>query len=238
MGSRFTNKTAVALGLTGVLLVVGLQGVTAQADTTDVDAFAFTGDLTPLTCTNTTSGTLTPVFGGPSLPNPVPPALAPGVISCPNGGGNGVPIVGGSGFFAFNSTVCAGLSGVGLADPDGILGVVDAEVGSCSITANGVYSNIVCGTGTATGNATVAEGVGLLANAPSDVYNAGFDILFVAGVGVVTGSATESADEGGEPPAPVVGVVVLGPSTKGAVPPPGGECVTAFSVTGVIATTA
>src|SRR5689334_2743323 len=51
-----------------------------------------------------------------------------------------VQLLGGGGSFTFLSDVCAGVSND------------TAEGGLCSISLSGTYSNLVCGTGTATGS--------------------------------------------------------------------------------------
>lgn len=215
-----------AAGASGVVAFVGQANVLTCSDastgtTSIVDGLPGTGQ----------SGTLTPVWQLPQLntPNPVPPNIAPGVISCSSSSGTGVPWVGGYGNFSF------------FADANPVVGLTpswcifqvsapppSASVG-CQINASGSYSNIVCGTGTATGSATLTanppaiEGVG----ASVDV-TVNFDILFVGGVGVVTG-ATSAGTLG-----VVAGVVVLTPLGS-SVPPPAGSCVSSFTVVGVTA---
>jgi len=108
-------------------------------------------------------------------------------------------LVGGSGVYNFNSTVCVGVSS-------------DVEAGACVIASAGAYVNIVCGTGSAAGAAAVTEPDG-------SVDNNGYAILFVAGIGVVTGGAD--------------GVVVLqatGPGSDGVT------CTSSFEVEGVAVT--
>lgn len=108
-----------------------------------------------------------------------------------------VQAVGGTGTYQFSSIACAGVS----TDTVG-------DVGTCSITSNGSYSNIVCGTGGANGSATVTENT----DGGTDTFSYG--ITFASGVGVITGGAT--------------GVVVIVPSGTGAP----ASCVTSFAPVG------
>jgi hypothetical protein len=148
-----------------------------------------------------------------------------------------VHIIGGGGNYTFTGTA-TGPSVNAPCEDDGdtdcTAGAVDAEAFILQpLSSSGTYTSIVCGTGTATGTATITEGQG------SDSYNVSYSITFVAGIGLLLGSATEagSAESG-----PVVGVVQISPAGIGPVPPipPTGneDCVTSFSVIGAAATTA
>ena len=151
-----------------------------------------------------------------------------------------VPLVGGVGNFSFGSSACAFASESG---PGGEAGepLLDAEAGagmsgSCSATANGSYVNAVCGTGIVYGSGSLVEG------SSSDSYTVPeFQIVFVAGVGYLTGLAYESDPDGGGPTEtqPLYGVVTASPvpdiSDLGQVPPP---CARTFVVTVTVVTTA
>lgn len=117
-----------------------------------------------------------------------------------------VQLVGGTGTFCFSSTDNAPVPGV----CEGVsTDTTPAEIGACTITASGNYSNTVCGTGSASGSASIVE----LADNQADTET--FSITFASGLGVVTGGAT--------------GVVQLLP-TSPATPP---ACVSGFTVVGV-----
>jgi hypothetical protein len=113
-----------------------------------------------------------------------------------------VQATGGTGSYSFVSDVCAGVS----------LDATPPEAGTCSITSSGTYSNIVCGTGSASGSATATENV----DGAADTFS--YTITFVAGVGVIQGGAT--------------GVVLIVPTGLGAP----SSCVTAFTPVGVAVT--
>jgi hypothetical protein len=127
-----------------------------------------------------------------------------------------VQLVGGSGSYTFDTTHFEGQAGhcVGVVSTDG-----PEVAASCSIGSTGGYTNIVCGTGTASGSVTLSEADG------SDTY--GIGIIFVAGLGVVTSPGLPAVPNGG-----LVGVVQLLPSVDAPVASPPG-CVNAFSVAGV-----
>jgi hypothetical protein len=139
----------------------------------------------------------------------------------------------GSGSYGFSSTTCAETS-TDPADPNdgGPLQDVDSPVG-CSINSSGTFTNGTCGTGVATGTATITEGadVAPTSKLPSDTYNVTYTITFINGSGVLTGTATE---QGSGETASVTGAVQIVPTT--------GNCVTtgvsAFDVVGSITTTA
>jgi hypothetical protein len=105
-----------------------------------------------------------------------------------------VQLLGGSGSYSFSSDVCVFVS----------TDAFPPEFGTCGTTSSGTYSNIVCGTGSASGSATFTE-----ADGGSDTFS--YTITFVAGVGVLQGGAT--------------GVVVIIPTGLGAP----SSCVTAFT---------
>jgi len=109
-----------------------------------------------------------------------------------------VAFQGGGGSYSFASDHCVGVSSD---EPTN----VPAD-GNCSISASGTYANIVCGTGTAPGNATVTESDGA-----SDSF--AYSLTFAAGVGVETGGGS-------------AGVVVIVATGTGAP----ANCVTSFDV--------
>jgi hypothetical protein len=117
--------------------------------------------------------------------------------------------------YAFSSSRCVTQSDVGDIDmrppPTGEVDV------NCSFSAGGTY-NLVCGTGSADGSATLAaEG--------SSVYWTGtYHIDLVDGVGVLTGSGSET-DSGG--PADIDGAVQITPTGTSST-----ECATGFQVVG------
>jgi hypothetical protein len=154
------------------------------------------------------------------------------VVSGPASVAPAVGIVGGTGGFSFGSTSCVMASASGtVAEGGETTPDVDVTATACSASAVGSYLNIVCGTGIALGTGTLTEGGG------SDSYTVqNFGVLFVAGVGYLSGQATESeADGGGAAGAqPVYGVVVLVPL----LPPPSQGCVVQFTATAVLLTSA
>lgn len=111
-----------------------------------------------------------------------------------------VQLTGGSGSYGFVSDVCAGAS----------TDTTPPEVATCGISSSGTYTNIVCGTGSAAGSATATE--------PDSTDTFSYSILFVSGVGVLTGGAT--------------GVVLIVPTGNG-LP---SSCVTQFTPVGVAVT--
>jgi len=121
-----------------------------------------------------------------------------------------VQLVGGSGTFFFDSNLCEMVS-----PPDA--GEVSAgEEGACTLTASGTFTNIVCGTGTASGTATL--------NGPDGSETITFSITFVDGQGTVTGNATEPDGNG-----TVSGSVEISPNSPQTN---GATCTNGFSVTG------
>jgi len=139
--------------------------------------------------------------------------------------------VGGSGSFGFISQVCVVASTSGLDGEPGEQGP-DVEASQfCSAQASGVYNNIVCGTGTAAGTGTLDEGAG------SDVYDASFNIAFLAGVGVLAGNATETeggVTVGSSLPRNLAGLVVLAAQLPG----PQNGCTVQFTAVADLVTTA
>lgn len=112
-----------------------------------------------------------------------------------------VQAVGGSGSFAFASKTCA---------------IVDTDhgAGTCAISASGSYVSFVCGTGTASGTATVVGSNG-------ETETLSFTITFNGGQGELFGTTSDLDN--------AAGVVNITPT--------GGNCatgVTQFTATGVI----
>jgi hypothetical protein len=110
--------------------------------------------------------------------------------------------VGGSGTFTFSSNECE------MASPP--------EVGVCAMNAAGTFTNIVCGTGTASGTASLTG--------PDGTETITFTITFSDGQGVVTGNAAEPDGNG-----TVSGWVDIAPNSPQAPP---GVCTFGFSVIG------
>jgi len=133
----------------------------------------------------------------------LPAAAANPEVAVFSGSANAAVLLsGGGGTFSFSTGAPLGCTAV---DPD------DGVVASCTINASGSFTNIVCGTGSASGTATISD--------PSDGgVTVTFSITFVAGVGVLTGSA-----QGG----PVAGAVLItanSPQTDGV------HCTNGFTV--------
>jgi len=133
-----------------------------------------------------------------------------------------VPLVGGSGSYAFNSSTCAISSdasdGVDAGDPAGM----------CTIASTGTYVSVVCGTAAVTGNITGSATINAEGFAPYATGN--YTISLVAGVGVVTGSGTEADGTG---PVTLSGAVQLVPDA----PTGDGFCTHGFTVTGSVSLT-
>jgi len=116
-----------------------------------------------------------------------------------------VQLSGGTGSFTFGSIACAAASVAVNADGD----TPDAEAEACVIAASGTYANMICGTGTADGSATITGTIGV----ELENTTVNFHIMFTAGVGILTGTAGDGDM--------AIGVVDIIPS--------GGNCVTGVS---------
>jgi hypothetical protein len=177
----------------------------AQSTTAPSDVIAFTGNAV-ISADNT---------GTPPCGDPVD-SLGP---ETPH-----VDLLGGCGTFTFGSIACAGVS-----DPEVTPLIVEA--GTCTITANGSFTNTACGTGSVTGGTASVAG-----------FESGtipFGITFAAGIGLVTGGPfAEGAPPAGDPVEPndatVTGVVSLGPGGTGPLPDGPPDCTNGFQVTGVV----
>ncbi len=110
-------------------------------------------------------------------------------------------LVGGSGTYAFSTTSCEMVS-----VPD---------VGSCHLNSNGVYSNIVCGTGTMSGTAFLTG--------PDGGESMSYTITMVDGSGQLQG--TMAADDGNAIVTGTVDMAVTGSQAPSA-------CVTQFELVG------
>jgi len=116
-----------------------------------------------------------------------------------------------NGTYTFSSSVCAAVSN----DAADTL----PEAGLCTISANGTYASISCGTGT-TGGAPLAH-TDAAVIAGSETVNASYGIVFLAGVGVLEGTVDGNVAAG------VVDIL-----------PTGGDCVngvTQFTAAGAAA---
>jgi len=139
----------------------------------------------------------------------VPPVLCGDLPDVTHAGADtpSVDLVGGCGAFSFGSNVCAGFS-----SDDA------APVINCSVTATGTYENIVCGTGLAAG----------AANGPEANQTEAFTIVFVGGMGVLVGSASDGDT--------VVGAVQLSPNPANPVPADGPpDCADSFQISAEVA---
>ncbi|HXA28693.1 MAG TPA: hypothetical protein VN193_08080 [Candidatus Angelobacter sp.] len=119
---------------------------------------------------------------------------------------------GGGGSFSFTTGGTIGCVGIDLTD--------NQTSTACTVSASGSFTNIVCGTGIATGVAIVNETGG-------DSHTVNFTIVFVAGLGVEVGTVPPSA-----------GIVQITPTNL--TPPnpnaPGdGQCTPGFTVTDISA---
>jgi hypothetical protein len=155
-------------------------------------------------------------------------------------------LVGGAGTFTFNAPAGGGddhIPGLCTSVSENEENPASPQVGACGIAINnGAYTNIVCGTGTASGTASVAE-VG------DPNLNLGFLVVFSGGVGVAVAGLPQTPPQDfsdGESPSGVheiaVGAVVL-TGIIGAddvvqsvheLTSAEGECVDGFGATGVL----
>lgn len=195
-------RIKLATGLGVLCAAAALTMGPTMASAAGVDAAVFVGTTSTLSCSSS--------------------GLLPATPTCT---GTGLPIIGGSGGYVFttNGLVCEGLVSTDVPPEAG-----DPDVAtSCSISSTGSYTNVICGTGLASGTANLSSG-----GDPDDSYTASYSIVFVGGIGVLTGSVT--ANGGDDNGATVAGVLSLSPT---AALPPTGECVAGFDVAGVVATT-
>jgi hypothetical protein len=141
-------------------------------------------------------------------------ASAAQTLACPNFQGSTdtltppVQFLGGTGTYSFHGPATCSLNGS------------TPAANNSTITSTGSYSNIVCGTGTATGSADIKVGT-------ATAVHLTYTIQFVGGLGAITGTGTST---GGGP-------VSIRPSLTNAANPPG-DCVTQFDVVGAFAGTA
>jgi len=211
-----TKVKALLVLATSIGLLLGFVQPQAHALSFG-DALVYSGRAIPLTCDAQPPGDIGPVD-----------STAPGVLTCPIAGGNGVPFIGGSGTFGFVASqqptgtpaeVCVGVS-------DNDLGVPEAapcDTGGGThpgLSASGTYSSLACGTGIANGTATAYES--------DSSVNVTFTIPFFGGVGVTYGTSKESDSSG---TGTVYGVVALG-LDQGDFVGQNGVCASGFRATG------
>lgn len=125
-------------------------------------------------------------------------------------GATAICLVGGAGTYSASSTVCSMVSAGDIAAP---------EAAVCSLASTGSFTNIVCGTASVFGSAVVTSG--------PETWGVTYSTLVVAGIGVVTGSVTESGSEDASTDS-LGGVIVLSPAAAG-VPPNTASCATGLS---------
>jgi hypothetical protein len=133
------------------------------------------------------------------------------------------PATGGSGGYGFTGS-CLVSAGVSLGNP-----LNDSqETLTCSrIDSTGTYNNIVCGTGTATGSATVTA-TGSDGSDESVVVN--YTIVFAAGVGALVITGGHEVADPADTVAPGAGAVLLTNLAGESCAGPGN--VTGFNITG------
>jgi len=106
--------------------------------------------------------------------------------------------------------------------------------GGCAVSSDGSFSNVVCGTGTVNSPGTNPVGQTTITESDGDSYSVSFLLVFVAGVGVLEGTANENGTHSG----PAVGVVQITPQPLPGVPSLDGVCTTGFTVEAIAATLA
>jgi hypothetical protein len=138
-------------------------------------------------------------------------AIGPTTAGCP---GTYVCGTGGSGQYGFASNACLGVS-------DG-----PEVAANCVVASQGTFNNTVCGTGNASGTATITEPTSV--DPPGDTYDVTYVINFVAGVGLLTGNQTNAVPASDNDW--FAGVVLLGlePGTQG--DPTQNQCVNGFAI--------
>ena len=97
--------------------------------------------------------------------------------------------------------------------------VLNGKAEASTVSSSGTYTSIVCGTGSATGSATIVGSKG-------DSASGNIKIMFVAGQGALTGKISIN----GGAPISVAGPVSIAPKTGNCVKP-----VTQFTVSAIIA---
>jgi len=132
-----------------------------------------------------------------------------------------VDLRGGSGTYSFTGT------GACFSDGDPVLPL---EVGTCSITSSGNFTNTACGTGSVTGGtATVTASNG-------ETGTVTYGITFVATIGLLTGTwnSTGSPDDPlATDSEPIDGVVLIAAPVQVPQVLDVGDCTDAFTVIGV-----
>jgi opacity protein-like surface antigen len=122
------------------------------------------------------------------------------------------------------------------------VGAPDADVVELTLKASGDFSNIICGTGTANGTATVTNAVSLVGPPLSGAVVADLDgstinyvITFVAGQGTITGSGMSGADHGQVTLAGTASIEPTGGGDTPEIPAQGSDCTDNFEVEGAAA---
>lgn len=210
-------KVVLASAIAALVLGIGVS--TASAQLLGGDSLC-TSLTTPPTCVDSLSDAGVLVFTGHanlSTTIPAPPATG----------------VGGTYSFQGGCLASAIISD-GDIDVNIPPGVEDPQTGSCSsISSTGSFNNTVCGTGNATGDATVTTTDGKV--------KVHYTIVFVAGVGVLVVDSASSTDENGNPDdgfGAGAGVVLLSNITSTPPTIPGDECTgptNGFDITGAAA---
>jgi len=178
----FSTKKLLAVGSVTIALAAGaFLTPTRVAHAAGAGAVAFVGPTNKLTNNNPA------LYGGTGVPA-AQHCTPSGVGTC------------GTGEYGFAA------NGV-TTTPSACVGVGTPGAGLCNLTSTGTYANTVCGTGSASGQATVTGTTVALGSATF-----GYDINFFAGVGVITPSAPGSTSD------VVAGVVLIVPTS--------GNCVT------------
>src|SRR4029077_12584145 len=160
-GTRF-KVAAAAAAVTVVGFVGSMSPMAARAESSPLDVIIFRANTTQV---------VPPV---PAILNPITPTCITSLgAACP-------------GTYQFSSAnaggICEGISVDTSGSPE--------LPGPCTITSNnGHYTNIICGTGTASDStATVSENTDPVGSSP---YSTPYTIVFVGGVGIITGTATD-----------------------------------------------
>jgi hypothetical protein len=174
----------------------GLVAFGAAGAVTAAPVFAETPGLDYLVFTGTTTG-----------------ITCSGGVGC---AGNNVPSALGGGTYTFSTGGLVSLCESGGTDPS------EAVPSGCSIGSNGTYTNVVCGTGLASGSANVS-------GHPDGGTIGSYTIAFAGGVGVIAVTSMSDGLAG-------AGVVDITPALQNAdhgfAAPP--NCITAFNVVGAV----
>lgn len=173
----------LAAAVAGIAALAAGPVVADAAETTSSDSITAVGQTLLITC-------------GPGGPVPV--------TTC--AGGQGLPLIGGTGNYSAVSSICTIVS-----TEDGT--APTPEEGGCTLTTSGTYQNIVCGTGTAAGTLTVSSSLDT-----DDSFSATYTAAFVGFHGQLAGVVTTGADAGAQLAGTVDLAIVVPPV------PPVGDC--------------